>query len=81
MTFDFYKQFFRDGIKSGAIKLYEDESRTTPLADDYLTDFDLAIRFAIYEITKREGLQCSFSAKDVCNEIAKFAPELLEVMT
>lgn len=79
MTFGIYKQFVRDSIKNGTIKLYEDESRTKPLADDFLTDFDIAVQFAISEITKREGLHCSFSSEDVYNEIAKFAPELLEV--
>ena len=79
MTFVFYKQFVRDSIKSGTIKLYEDESRTHILPDDYLTDFDIAIQFAIYEIIKREGEQCLFTVEDVYNEIAKFAPELLEV--
>ena len=78
MTFEFFKQTVRDGLKSGELKMFKDMSSKEPMEDD-LSDFDLATQFAIGEIGKRRGYPLRVTAEDIYQEIAKFAPELLEV--
>lgn len=68
MTEDFM-QFLaniRYGISNGTIKVSKE-----------LTDFDLAVQYAIAEIGKRKGYPCNVTLEEIFYEVDKFANELL----
>ena len=69
MMVDFieFRYIIRQGIKNGEIKLSQE-----------LSDFDLAVQYAIGLIGERKGYPCKITDVEIWAEINKFAPELLE---
>jgi hypothetical protein len=67
MTFQAFVAIIHNGIATGAIRL-----------SDKLSDFDLAVMFAVGRIGDRKGYPCEFTVEEVYAEIQQFAPYLLE---
>lgn len=69
MRVDFieFRYIIRQGIENGEIKLSTE-----------LSDLDLAVQYAIGKIGERKGYPCKITDEEICAEINKFAPELLE---
>ena len=69
MRVDFieFRYIIRQGIKNGELKLSQE-----------LSDFDLAVQYAIGQIGERKGYPCKITDVEIWAEINKFAPELLE---
>lgn len=57
----------KDSIAKGEVK-----------ASKELTDYDLAVQFAIGKIGERKGYPCNITIDEIGNEIATFAPEFIE---
>ena len=55
----------RTGIENGEIKLSTE-----------LSNFDLAVQYAIGQIGERKGYPCETTVEEIWAEINKFAPEL-----
>lgn len=64
-AFKVFLQTIRQGIADGDIKTSKE-----------LTDFDLAVYFAITQIGKRRGYQIPITVEEIFWEIEEFAPEL-----
>lgn len=62
-----FRYIIRQGIKNGEIKLSQE-----------LSDFDLAVQYAIGQIGERKGYPNATTAEEIWAEINKFAPELLK---
>ena len=65
-----FKNFISDirlGVAIGEIKITKE-----------LSDFDLAVTFAVGKIGERKGYPCNVTLDEIENEINNFAPELLE---
>lgn len=67
MDFKEFVRIVRYGIISREIKVSKP-----------LTDYDLAVMYAVGQIGERKGYPCDTTAEEIYNEMAKFAPELLE---
>ena len=68
MSFEDFVECIRDGIATGELKVSQE-----------LTDFDLAVQYAIGIISERKGKEkCAIEYNEIAEEIARFAPELLD---
>ena len=66
-SFDEFKQCIREAFGNGTI--------TCPIE---LTDFDLAVQYALYRIGERTDYRQLTTVEEIYEEIRAFAPELLE---
>lgn len=64
-AFKVFLQIIRQSIADGDIKISKE-----------LTDYDLAVQFAITQIGKRRGYKIPMTAEEIFWEIEEFAPEL-----
>ena len=67
MDFKWFYEAIKSGIESGAIK-----------TDKPLTEFEMAVQFAVCSIGVRKGYPCETTLEEIRSEIEQFAPELLE---
>ena len=63
MEFNEFVSIIRRGIAEGEIKLSQE-----------LTDFDLAVQFAVGRIVEKKGYPCEVTADEIYSEIMEFAP-------
>ena len=64
-AFKAFLKTIRQAIADGDIKISKE-----------LTDYDLAVQYAIAQIGKRRGYQIPMTAEEIFWEIEEFAPEL-----
>lgn len=64
-AFKVFLQTIRQAIADGDIKISKE-----------LTDYDLAVQFAITQIGKRRGYEIPMTLEEIFWEIEEFAPEL-----
>lgn len=67
LTFDKFRLIVITGIATGELKISVE-----------LTDFDLAVYYAIGVIGEQKGYPCDISLDEIYAEIMTFAPDLLE---
>lgn len=63
---DFIK-IVRHGIASGEIRITKE-----------MTDFDLAVQYAIGKIGEKRGYPCDVTPEEIQEQIMIFAPELID---
>ena len=67
MTFSEFSDFIKEEIKKGTLKTSEE-----------LTDFDIAVTYAIGEIGQKKGYPCDITPEEIWKEIYRFSPETLK---
>lgn len=66
MTFAEFVMIVRDSEQKGMVKT------TQPM-----TDFDLAVQYAVGTIVDERGVPCDITLDEIYEEMMKFAPELV----
>ena len=67
MSFDEFVRIVRNGIATGEVKVSKE-----------LSDFDLAVNFAVGRIGEKRGYPCEMTIEEIGTEISEFAPELMK---
>lgn len=67
MEFKEFCERLKSSMESGAF-----------MTDRPLTEFEMAVQFAVCSIGVRKGYPCETTLEEILSEIEQFAPELLE---